>query len=211
MKTYGGIDAWIHVFLTSVLVGGEWTASHTGRFIPGKRSPGTHWIGGLVSLRTGLENVKRRQILLLPALELRPLGLPVCRQSLYWLGYQGLYYNHHHRFCSLDIHRRPQYPGCTASDHRMIDKLWVANIPELSTYVGISQTRSRIFIKFGMNYMPPGTIPGFSNLTIESPMVTIYVYITYLSTSELRILPTQCICVFRMVLTINSGCFPKQH
>jgi hypothetical protein len=25
------------------------------------------------------------------------------------------------------------------------------------------------------------------------------------------ILPTQCICVFRMVLTINSDCFPKQH
>jgi hypothetical protein len=26
-----------------------------------------------------------------------------------------------------------------------------------------------------------------------------------------RILPTQCICVFCMVLTINSDCFPKQH
>jgi hypothetical protein len=23
--------------------------------------------------------------------------------------------------------------------------------------------------------------------------------------------PTQCICVFRVVLTINSDCFPKQH
>jgi hypothetical protein len=28
---------------------------------------------------------------------------------------------------------------------------------------------------------------------------------------ELRILPTQCIYVFRIVLTINSGCFPKPH
>jgi hypothetical protein len=27
----------------------------------------------------------------------------------------------------------------------------------------------------------------------------------------LCILPTQCVCVFRMVLTINSDCFPKQH
>jgi hypothetical protein len=26
-----------------------------------------------------------------------------------------------------------------------------------------------------------------------------------------RILPTECICVFRMALTINSDCFPKQH
>jgi hypothetical protein len=25
------------------------------------------------------------------------------------------------------------------------------------------------------------------------------------------ILLTECICVFRMVLTINSDCFPKQH
>jgi hypothetical protein len=28
---------------------------------------------------------------------------------------------------------------------------------------------------------------------------------------KLYILPTQCICVFRMVLTINSDCFRKQH
>jgi hypothetical protein len=25
------------------------------------------------------------------------------------------------------------------------------------------------------------------------------------------ILPTECVCVFRVVLTINSDCFPKQH
>jgi hypothetical protein len=29
--------------------------------------------------------------------------------------------------------------------------------------------------------------------------------------TELCILPTQCICVFRMVLTINSNYLPKQH
>jgi hypothetical protein len=28
---------------------------------------------------------------------------------------------------------------------------------------------------------------------------------------KLCILPTQCICVLRMVLTINSDYFPKQH
>jgi hypothetical protein len=28
---------------------------------------------------------------------------------------------------------------------------------------------------------------------------------------ELYILPTQCICVFRMVLTTNRDHFPKQH
>jgi hypothetical protein len=42
MKTYGGVDAWIHVFSTSALVGGEWSASRTGRLIPQERAPGTH-------------------------------------------------------------------------------------------------------------------------------------------------------------------------
>jgi hypothetical protein len=48
-----------------------------------------------------------------------------------------------------------------------------------------------------------------SALTIQSPMVTICT--TRFNTPKLYILPTQCICVFRMVLTINSDCFPKQH
>jgi hypothetical protein len=32
--------------MTSALDGGEWSASRPGRFIPGERSPGIHWIGG---------------------------------------------------------------------------------------------------------------------------------------------------------------------
>jgi hypothetical protein len=37
-------------------------------------------------------------------------------------------------------------------------------------------------------------------------------YYTYhFNILQLCILPTQCMCVFRMVLTINSDCFPKQH
>jgi hypothetical protein len=42
MKPYGGMDVYIHDFLTSALVGGEWSASRLGRFIPGERAPGTH-------------------------------------------------------------------------------------------------------------------------------------------------------------------------
>jgi hypothetical protein len=34
---------------------------------------------------------------------------------------------------------------------------------------------------------------------------------TCFNTPKLCIMPTQCISVFRMVLTINSDCFPKQH
>jgi hypothetical protein len=36
MKTYGGVDVWIHILLTSAIVGGEWSASHPCRFTPEK-------------------------------------------------------------------------------------------------------------------------------------------------------------------------------
>jgi hypothetical protein len=36
MKKYMGVYVQIHVFLTSALVGGEWSASRSGRFAPGK-------------------------------------------------------------------------------------------------------------------------------------------------------------------------------
>jgi hypothetical protein len=39
MKEYGGVDVEIHIFLTSALIGGEWSVSHPGRFTPGKDYP----------------------------------------------------------------------------------------------------------------------------------------------------------------------------
>jgi hypothetical protein len=42
-------------FLTSTLVGGEWSASRLDRFTSGERAPGTHWIGGWVGPRAGLD------------------------------------------------------------------------------------------------------------------------------------------------------------
>jgi hypothetical protein len=39
MKTYGGADVQIHIFLTSTLVGGERSTSHPSRFTPGERAP----------------------------------------------------------------------------------------------------------------------------------------------------------------------------
>jgi hypothetical protein len=37
-------------FLTSALVGGEWSASHLGRFTLGETAPGTEWIGGWIAV-----------------------------------------------------------------------------------------------------------------------------------------------------------------
>jgi hypothetical protein len=74
MKAYGGVDVQINLFLTSALAGGEWSASRSGRFTPGERASGTHWIGGWVDPGAGLDDVEKRKFLTLPGLELRPFG-----------------------------------------------------------------------------------------------------------------------------------------
>jgi hypothetical protein len=63
MKAYGGMDIWIHVFLISALVGGEWSASRPDRFTPGERAHVIHCVGGWVGLRTGLDDMERRKFL----------------------------------------------------------------------------------------------------------------------------------------------------
>jgi hypothetical protein len=59
MKAYGGVDVCIQIFLTSALAGGEWSASPPGRFTPGERAPGTHWIGGWVVPRASLDDMEK--------------------------------------------------------------------------------------------------------------------------------------------------------
>jgi hypothetical protein len=59
MKTYGGADVWTHVFLTSAVVGGEWSASRSGRFTLRERAPGTNWIGGSLGPRAGLDDMEK--------------------------------------------------------------------------------------------------------------------------------------------------------
>jgi hypothetical protein len=39
MKKYWGVEVQLHVFLISALDGGEWSASHHGRFTPGEKAP----------------------------------------------------------------------------------------------------------------------------------------------------------------------------
>jgi hypothetical protein len=58
------------IFLTSALVEGEWSAPRSGRFTPEERAPGTHWIGGWVGPRAGLDDTEKRKFLTLPGLDL---------------------------------------------------------------------------------------------------------------------------------------------
>jgi hypothetical protein len=97
MKAYGGVDVLIHLFFTSALAGGEWSASRPGRFTPGEGAPGIRCIGGYVDLRGGQNDMEKRKFLTLPGLEFRPLGRPARSQSLYRPRYPGSY----NRKCSV--------------------------------------------------------------------------------------------------------------
>jgi hypothetical protein len=59
MKTYGGVDLEIHVFSTSALAGGEWSASRPGRYTPVERARCTHWIGGWVGPKSGRDDMEK--------------------------------------------------------------------------------------------------------------------------------------------------------
>jgi hypothetical protein len=76
--------------LTSILDGGEWSASHSGRFTPRERAPSTHCTGGYVGPRAGLDAVMNTKIPS-PRRESNP-RTPIVQpeaQSLYRLGYHG--------------------------------------------------------------------------------------------------------------------------
>jgi hypothetical protein len=59
----------MHVFLTSALCGGKLSASRPDRFTLRERAPGTHWTGGWMGPRGGVDDVEKRKIL--PQLGLR--------------------------------------------------------------------------------------------------------------------------------------------
>jgi hypothetical protein len=61
MKAYVVVDVYRSHLLTLALVGGEWSASP-----PGEKAPGTHWIGGWVGPRAGLDDVVKGTSLTLP-------------------------------------------------------------------------------------------------------------------------------------------------
>jgi hypothetical protein len=68
------VDVWNNILLTSALVGGEWSASRTGRFTPGEKAPKGREPGA------GLDNMEKRKFLTLPRLELQPLSPPARSQ-----------------------------------------------------------------------------------------------------------------------------------
>jgi hypothetical protein len=56
-----GVDVQLHAFLTSELEWGESSVSRPGLFIPGERTPVSHWTGGWLVFRAGLDVTARRK------------------------------------------------------------------------------------------------------------------------------------------------------
>jgi hypothetical protein len=57
----------VHIFFTSALIGGEWSALCPCCFTPGQRAPhppSTHWIGGQVDPRASLDDTEKLNSLL---------------------------------------------------------------------------------------------------------------------------------------------------
>jgi hypothetical protein len=101
MEALGGRRYSSYSFLTSALDGGEWSASRPGRVLPpGKRTPGTHWIGGWVGPRAGLDAGARRKICLCRGSNLdRPIVQPVVRHYTAWATATPVHYSIMHIFC----------------------------------------------------------------------------------------------------------------
>jgi hypothetical protein len=82
MKIWGSGDI-APPFLTLALDGGEWLASR-----PWETAPGTHFIGGLVGPRAGLD-IMEKDLLPLPKIKPRFLSRPACSlvilTALSWL------------------------------------------------------------------------------------------------------------------------------
>jgi hypothetical protein len=56
MKAYGGVDVWLHSFLTFTLNGGEWLLSGLGRYKP----PWAKLNKGLAGRQVSLEALEKR-------------------------------------------------------------------------------------------------------------------------------------------------------
>jgi hypothetical protein len=77
-------------FSTSTLDGVSGQHHAPAALYDGERTPGTHWTGGWVGLRAGLDTGARGNILSpLPGIEPRSPGRPARSQALYWLSYPG--------------------------------------------------------------------------------------------------------------------------
>jgi hypothetical protein len=135
-------------FLTSVLDGGEWSASRPGCFAPGERVPGTHWTGGWVKLRANLNAVEWRQVSC-PCRESIP-SRTAHSPSIYRLSYSG---SCHTKF-------PPIFGNCVCVDYvsllvLVFMSLWPATFHPLFTNAWIARFSSCVRVHVTVRVRTP--------------------------------------------------------
>jgi hypothetical protein len=131
--------------MTSELAGGEWSASRPCLFTTGERAPGTHWIGGLVNPRAGLDDLEKSKFLTLPGLKLRPLNRPPRSPSQYPLNYPDLNRNICQRFLMLSASEK-HFPFSTCLSSGNSRKTAGANSRERGGDATNCDTRSEEYV-----------------------------------------------------------------
>jgi hypothetical protein len=97
---------------------GEWRYSSIpdlGRFTPGERAPGTHWIGGWVGPRAGLDAMEKREAVA-PARNRTRTVQPVSRRYTDWAipPYDEEYLSNNHIRQSYHYVEEYYFLGCVA-------------------------------------------------------------------------------------------------
>jgi hypothetical protein len=145
----GGVDVQIHIFLTSVLAGGEWSVSHPGLLISEESVTGSHWIGAWLGPKACLNDLEKRKFLPLPGLEIRSLGRRAPGNTipteLFWL---QLWPIHFHKFYLPRIyHNFIRDSRDSSVDELRTGRLESIAISERNSYFLQSvQTGSRIYV-----------------------------------------------------------------
>jgi hypothetical protein len=61
LNSYGGVEVWLHAFITLALDGKEWLASRRCRLTPGETAAHILWIGGWVDFEASMEAMVKRK------------------------------------------------------------------------------------------------------------------------------------------------------
>jgi hypothetical protein len=83
------MELYVDVFLTSEIVGDEWSDSRSCRFTPWDWVPKTHWLGVWVHQRNYVEDMEKWNLLILPGHKPWSLSCQGSSHSLYRLPYHG--------------------------------------------------------------------------------------------------------------------------